>query len=83
MDASNLDDKNPLADDLLIGGKAIAGWLGVEVRQVFYMKETGQLPFFNLGGKLAARKSKIKEHITQLEALKAPNMPVFGAKTPR
>jgi hypothetical protein len=62
---------NNLAEDLMIGAKPIASFLGVPVRQVFYMAESGQLPMFKIGGKWAGRKSTITAHITRLEAATA------------
>jgi hypothetical protein len=60
--------ENPLAGDLMIGVKAIAEWLGIAPRKVFYMAETGQLPgLFKIGSKWAGRKSTIQRRITELE----------------
>jgi hypothetical protein len=56
-----------LSDDLMIGAKAVAGFLGVPVRQVFYMAENAQLPLFKIGGKWAGLKSTIAKHIRKLE----------------
>ncbi len=56
------------SEDLMIGAKTVAGWMGVPVRQVFYMAEGGQLPLFKIGGKWAGRKSTITAHIARLEA---------------
>ena len=55
------------SEDLMIGAKTVAGWMGLPVRQVFYMAESGQLPLFKIGGKWAGRKSTITAHISQLE----------------
>jgi hypothetical protein len=57
-----------LAEDLMVGAKPIASFLGLPVRQVFYMAESGQLPVFKIGGKWAGRKSTITAHIARLEA---------------
>jgi len=57
-----------LADDLMIGAKPIAAFLGLPVRPVFYMMENGQLPAFKIGSKWAARKSTLAGHIVQLES---------------
>ena len=60
-----------LAEDLMIGAKPVATFLGLPVRQVFYMAEKGQLPLFKIGGKWAGRKSAITAHIAQLEAARS------------
>lgn len=57
-----------LADDLMVGAKAISEWLGIAQRKIFYMAETGQLPLFKIGGKWAGRKSTIQKRIAELEA---------------
>lgn len=67
MQKDDLPGTSRLSDDLMIGAAALAAWLGVPPRKVFYIAETKQLPFFKIGGKLAARKSTIKEHIAKLE----------------
>src|SRR5205809_274312 len=56
-----------LADDLMIGAKPIATFLGLPVRQIFYMAEKGQLPLFKVGGTVAGRKSTITAHFAKLE----------------
>jgi hypothetical protein len=64
--------KTPLPDDdLLIGARPIATWLGLPVRQVFYMAERRQLPLFKIGSKWACRKSTIKAHFAALEVAAA------------
>jgi hypothetical protein len=56
-----------LGDDLIVGAKPIAEELGMTERQVFYMAETGQLPVFKIGRKLAARRSTLRQRIVELE----------------
>jgi len=51
----------------MIGAKTVASWMGLPVRQIFYMAEGGQLPLFKIGGKWAGRKSTITAHIAKLE----------------
>lgn len=53
-----------LADDLLIGAKAIAGFTGLRERQVFYLHQKGALPTFNLGGLIAGRKSELCKRLS-------------------
>lgn len=60
--------KEKLADDLLVGAKAIAEYVGVTERQVFYWGETGRLPLFKIGSKWAGRKSQINERLSKLES---------------
>lgn len=57
-----------LADDLMVGAKPIAKFMGLTERQIFYMAEIRQLPIFKIGNKLAARKSKLRQHLTELES---------------
>jgi hypothetical protein len=59
--------EKPLADDLMIGSGPIAQFLGIPVRQVFYLAATGQLPLFRMGKKLAGRKSTIARDIAARE----------------
>jgi len=61
-----------LSDDLMIGAKPIADWLGCPIRQTFYMLENGHLPGFKLGKKWAARKSTLKQRIADLERAGEP-----------
>lgn len=67
MPADDLPVNSPLSDDLMIGAAALASWLGVPTRKVFYFAEKKQLPFFKIGGQLAGRKSTITEHVAKLE----------------
>jgi hypothetical protein len=57
-----------LADDLLVGAKAISAWLGVPERKIFYWAETKRIPIFRVGNQLAGRKSTIARHFEKLEA---------------
>ena len=56
-----------LADDLIVGAKAIAVELGMTERQVFYAAEIHQLPIFKLGKKLAVRRTTLRQCIVKLE----------------
>jgi hypothetical protein len=60
-----------LAEDLMVGAKPIAEFMGLPVRQIFYLAETGRLPLFKIGNKWAARKSAIERHLANLENGKA------------
>jgi hypothetical protein len=56
-----------LADDLLVGAKALAEYTGLTERQIFHLADTRQLPIFKIGHKLAARKSTLTQHMAALE----------------
>lgn len=49
-----------LADDLLIGARAIAEELGVAVHDVYYIAKTKRLPIGRLGKNLIASRSKLR-----------------------
>jgi hypothetical protein len=57
-----------MAEDLMIGARPIAAWLGQPVRVTFYMLESGQLPAFKIGKRWAVRKSTLKQRIADLES---------------
>lgn len=54
----------PIADDVLIGAKAIADETGIKVRQVYRLAELGGIPTFKLGGTLAARRSELQQALS-------------------
>lgn len=56
-----------LSDDLLFGVNAIATYLGVSTRRVYYLLETGELPGFKMGGRWHCRKSTVIQRIAELE----------------
>jgi hypothetical protein len=59
-----------IAEDLLIGAKAIAAFLfgdGSERRKVFHLAETSRIPIFRLGGRLCARRSVLMAWIAEQE----------------
>jgi hypothetical protein len=59
------NDATPtLADDLLLGARPIAKFIfgsdgPAEVRRTYHLAATGNLPVFEMGALLAARKSKL------------------------
>jgi hypothetical protein len=57
-----------LGDDLMIGARPIARFLGVAERRVYRIAEDKELPLFKFRGQIAGRKSKIREAILRLEA---------------
>jgi hypothetical protein len=58
--------KERLADDLLIGAKAIAEELGIEPVQVYYLVKTKKLPIGKMGRDLIASRAKLKRAIANL-----------------
>jgi hypothetical protein len=61
--------EDDLADDLLHGIAAIAGFLNMKPRQAYDLAEKGKLPLFKFGDRVwQGRKSKLRQHIEQLEA---------------
>jgi hypothetical protein len=60
-----------LADDLLLGAKSIADWIGCNPRQVYYWARMKPPRFglFHVGDKIAGRKSRILKELAQLEAV--------------
>jgi hypothetical protein len=59
--------ESPLADDLLLGAKPIADFLGLTETKVYYAGRTGKLPLFRFAGRLAGRKSRLTEYVIELE----------------
>ncbi len=59
-----------LADDLLIGAKKIADWIGVRERQIYYWAQLNPPRFglFHIGDKIAGRKSKIAAELAKYES---------------
>ena len=57
-----------MKNDLLRGAPAIGDHLGVSnIRKVYHMLETRQLPGFKIGSIWHMRKSTLAAHITKLE----------------
>jgi hypothetical protein len=52
-----------LAGDLMIGAKPISDFLGISERQVYYAREKKLLPLFDFGGRPAALKSTLRQHV--------------------
>lgn len=53
-----------LADDVLMGAKAIADETGIKVRQVYRLAELDLIPTFKIGGTLAARRSELRKRFS-------------------
>jgi len=53
-----------LADDVLIGAKAISSATGIKVRQIYRLAELGMIPTFKIGGALAARRSELQKRLS-------------------
>jgi hypothetical protein len=52
-----------LASDVLHGVKAMANYIGLEERQVFYAIEAGHLPVSRIGRRIVAFKSVLQRHL--------------------
>ena len=57
-----------LADDTLLGAKAIAEFTGFNLRRTNYLLEHGLLPAFKIGDRWCMRKSK---YLAMIEASEA------------
>ena len=56
-----------LSEDLLDGAERIAEYTGWSRRRVFYLLERGLIPAFKVGNRWTARKSRLRQHIEELE----------------
>lgn len=56
-----------LGDDLMIGARVIAAFLGVHERKIFYWADAGLIPLFKIGSQWAGRKSTLTRHFAKLE----------------
>ncbi len=56
---------NTLADDLLVGGEAIAGFLGMDPRRIFYHLAAGHIPATKCGSLWLASKARLRRHFTE------------------
>ena len=63
-----------IANDVLIGARAIADETGIKVRQVYRLAELGALPTFKLGGTLAARRSELHKRLSAEVKAAAPTL---------
>jgi len=54
-----LKEDHMLSDDLLVGAQAIAGYLGMERHQIYYMVAQKRLPVIKKGSLIFARKSEL------------------------
>jgi hypothetical protein len=57
-----------LADDLLAGGREIAEFLGINVREVYHLHATGRMPIGRLGRKLIASRNQLRRAAKALTA---------------
>jgi hypothetical protein len=62
-----LDLGSDLSEDLLDGADEIAVFTGWPVRRVFYLLEKKLIPGFKVGNRWTARKSRLRQHIQDLE----------------
>ena len=56
----------PLRDDLVWGIKAIADEIGKTPRQAFHLVDTGAIPAAKIGGRIVARRTRLREHFRAL-----------------
>lgn len=63
MQASN----DNVAEDILKGAEAIAGFLGLTRRAVYHAIDTGRIPTFRIGSNVFARKSTLLQWIESQE----------------
>lgn len=56
-----------LADDLLLGAKAVAEWMGASERQIYYWAQSRRFGLFRIGDKIAGRKTTILANLARLE----------------
>jgi hypothetical protein len=56
-----------LAGDLLDGAESIADFTGWPVRRVYYLLEKGLLPARKVGNRWTGLKSRIRQHIEDVE----------------
>lgn len=56
-----------ISDDVLAGAEPLAGFLGMNPRQVYHLASTGKLPVFRIGTLICARKSTLLRWIADQE----------------
>lgn len=62
-----MTDPIQLSQDLIFGAGEIAEVLGITTRQVYYIHQQEQMPFFRIGSTLCARRSTLMNWITETE----------------
>ena len=62
---SDTDEAVPLNEDILKGAKQIAEYTGEDLRRVFHLLETGELPGFKRGGWWYSKKSRIDADVDE------------------
>ena len=55
-----------LADDMLYGASAIAGYLGIPRRKAFYLLEHGRLPAGKLGRQYVASRAALQAYFGRI-----------------
>jgi hypothetical protein len=60
MQTTPEDKDAKLADDLLVGARAIAAELGLTESQIYYLAGSGRLPIGRMGKQLISLKSKLR-----------------------
>lgn len=68
---NNIRVDDDFADDLLLGARAIAGWLFGDPslrRKIYYLNARSKIPFFKLRCQICCRKSAVKRWVSDEEA---------------
>lgn len=60
-----------IADDLIVGARAIGAEIGASPRQVYRLAETGRIPVFKFGGLIASRRSQLNAKLRASDAPEA------------
>ena len=61
------DNDNSPIGDMLLGARAIAGFLGVSQRQIYRLVDEHIIPTFKVGGTISARRSSLNAWMTEQE----------------
>ncbi len=65
--ATGAGETDPLPFDLLLGVAAIADELGCTRRRAQWLHTAGLIPSFKWGGRVCARRRRLREHVARLE----------------
>ncbi len=67
METNQAKQVMSIAEDMLKGADAIADFIGITSRRVYYLADRNELPVFRMGKTLCARRSTLLRHIVALE----------------
>jgi hypothetical protein len=62
LSAEPTDNSDTLASDILRGAKAIAAFVGIDIRQCFHKLEHGHLPALKEGGVWVTTRLRLRAH---------------------